>query len=121
MKPEKPESKRLLLILCSILAVLVIVFIANRAYFEYRLVRSLGSVESFKRWPKSYFILGEPAQKYSQVLKLANDRRQKKGNTIYVFWYRNRDPAVEGDHWAEVEVDSQSNVVKRVDIQWYIK
>ena len=68
-----------------------------------------------------FFNVGDPVSKYSEIIPLANQKFERDYGTECFFWFRGKDPKIEGDYWVQVAVDKDSQTIKRVLVNGYVK
>ncbi len=95
-------------------------FIGNDAR-RFRTLLSTGSNAEIGSAMKGYFVEGEPASRSSAILPLANASATNQDGQVYIFWFRGKDPKIEGDYWLEVTVDPRAQTIRKVRVNGYIR
>jgi len=68
-----------------------------------------------------FFKVGDPVSNYYEIIPLANQTFERDYGPEYFFWFRGRNPKIEGDYWVQVAVDKGTQTIKRVLINGYTK
>lgn len=88
---------------------------------EFQRLISTGNNGTIAKAMTTFFQTGLPAAKYDAILPLANEVKKKENETMFIFWFRGKNPQIEGDYWVEVTVNQISQIITQVCINGYLK
>ena len=94
---------------------------ANPEVTEFQHLLSTGGNGVIGKAMTTFFQTNTPAAKYEAILPLANEVSQRESGKTYIFWFREKNPKIEGDYWVEVTVDDNSKKITLVRINGYLK